>query len=84
MVALLLLGALFPLHIRRSWRAGRNRIAGIVMVSAGAVLIVTAFALYYTGSDTVRPAASWIHTVAGLAAPVFIVVHILTGRRSRP
>ncbi len=83
MVALLLLGALFPLHIRLSWRAAHNRVTGTIMVVTGAILIVTAFGLYYSGSETLRPAASWIHTVVGLALPIFVLVHILTGRRSR-
>jgi len=83
MVTLLLVGALFPLHVRLSWRAARNRIIGTVMLTAVAILIVTAFGLYYSGSDTLRPAASWAHTVVGLALPVLIIAHVLIGRRSR-
>lgn len=83
MVALLLLGALFPLHIRLSWRAGRNRITGTIMLVIGAILIVTAFWLYYSGSDKLRSMVSWIHIVVGLALPVLVLVHALAGRRSR-
>ena len=83
MVTLLLLGALFPLHVRLSWRARRNRTTGIIMATVVAILIVTAFGLYYSGSETVRPAMSWIHTVVGLALPVLVFGHIWFGRRSR-
>jgi hypothetical protein len=82
MVALLLLGALFPLHVRLSWRAQRNRITGVIMLIAGVTLIATAFGLYYFGSEALRPATSWIHTIVGLALPIFVLVHILCGRRS--
>jgi len=83
MATLLLLGALVPLHVRRGWRARRNRIMGVTMVSLNAALILTAFGLYYLGSETLRPWASDLHIAAGLALPVLLVVHILTGRRSR-
>jgi hypothetical protein len=43
MLTLMLLGALFPLHIGRAWRAGKNRVTGIVMLAFNAVLIATAF-----------------------------------------
>jgi hypothetical protein len=84
MVALLLLGALFPLHMRLGWRSRRNRITGPAMVTLNAVLIVTAFGLYYSGSDAVRPFMSNLHLALGFALPALFVVHVLLGRRSRP
>jgi len=84
MLTLLMLGALFPLHIRLGWRSRRNRITGPAMIAFNAVLIVTAFGLYYSGSDTVRPWASDVHIGLGFALPALFVVHILLGRRSRP
>ena len=47
MLALLLLGALIPVHMRRSWRSGKNLVSGSAMAAFNAVLIVTAFGLYY-------------------------------------
>jgi hypothetical protein len=84
MITLLLLGALFPLHMRLGWRSGRNRITGPAMVTFNAVLIVTAFGLYYSGSDAVRPFMSNLHLGLGFALPALFVVHVLLGRRSRP
>jgi hypothetical protein len=81
MVTLLLLGALFPIHIARSWRGRFNRISGSIMVICNAVLIVTAFGLYYLGAETLRPWASDLHIAAGLALPVLIGFHIWLGRR---
>jgi len=82
MAALLLLGALFPLHIRRGWRMGRNRATGTAMVTFNAVLILTAFGLYYFGSELLRPWASRLHIGVGAILPVLFLVHILVGRRS--
>jgi hypothetical protein len=81
MAALLLLGALIPIHVQRAWRGRLNRVTGIAMASANALLIVTAFGLYYAGSDVLRPWISDLHIAIGVIFPAMLVVHILTGRR---
>jgi hypothetical protein len=83
MVTLLLLGALAPLHVRRGWRSGRNRLTGPVMIAINTLLIATAFGLYYAGSDTLRPWISDLHIVVGVALPLGLLVHIWLGRRTR-
>jgi cation transport ATPase len=83
MATLMLLGALVPLHVRRAWRSGRNRRTGPMMVAVNAVLIATAFGLYYAGSDTLRPWISDLHTVVGIALPLALLVHVWRGRRTR-
>jgi hypothetical protein len=83
MVTLILLGALVPLHVQRAWRSRRNRVTGPAMVTVNAVLIATAFGLYYFGLEALRPWMSSVHTVVGIALPVLFVVHVLLGRRSR-
>ena len=81
MVALLLLGALIPVHLLRAWRARKNRISGTTMATFNAILIVTAFGLYYLGSETVRPWMSWIHIGAGVSLALLFPLHIYWGRR---
>lgn len=83
MAMLVLLGALLPLHVRVGWRRGRNRISGILMLASNAVLVGTAFGLYYLGSDTVRHWTSETHTALGFALPLLIAAHVLLGRRGR-
>jgi heme A synthase len=82
MVALMLIGALIPLHLRRAWRARKNRVTGTVMATFNIVLIVTAFGLYYAGSDAVRPWISRLHYGFGLALPILFLVHVVWGRRA--
>jgi hypothetical protein len=82
MVTLLLLGALIPTHLLRAWRSRQNRIAGATMAAANALLVVSAFGLYYAGSDVLRAWISDLHSAVGLIVPVVLVVHIALGRRS--
>ena len=81
MVTLVLLGVLIPVHLLRAWPVGNNRFSGSLMVGLNTVLVVTAFGLYYFGSDTVRPWMSWIHIAVGFSLPVLLALHILLGRR---
>ncbi|HKW95934.1 MAG TPA: hypothetical protein VJX92_28860 [Methylomirabilota bacterium] len=83
MVMLVLLGALLPLHVRIAWRRRRNLASGLVMAGANAVLVVTAFGLYYTGSETLRHWTSELHVVVGLALPLLVAGHVVLGHRSR-
>jgi hypothetical protein len=78
----MLLGALVPLHVRYGWRMRRNRITGSLMAFCNAMLIVTAFGLYYSGSDTIRSWTSDVHIGAGLFLPILFCVHVFVGRRS--
>jgi hypothetical protein len=84
MVALVLLGALIPIHVMRAWRSRRNRVAGAAMVAANVLFVATAFGLYYAGSDTRRPWISDLHIAVGLIFPALIVIHVVTGRRRPP
>ncbi len=83
MVTLLLLGALIPVHLLRAWRRGNNLVMGSVMVALNAILIATAFGLYYLGSEAVRPWMSWVHLAFGVLLPGFLALHIFLGRRQR-
>ena len=76
MAALVLTGMTFEVHMLRAWRSGRNRGSGSVMAAVTAVLIVTAFGLYYSGSDLVRSWVSLIHWGAGLFMPVMLCVGV--------
>ena len=84
MVTLMLFGAMVPIHLLRAWRAKRNRWTGSVMAVLNAILIITAFGLYYLGGEEVRPWMSNIHLGTGFSLPLLLFIHILRGRRARP
>jgi hypothetical protein len=83
MITLIALGTLIPLHVIRGWRADRNLVTGVTMATLNAALIVTAFGLYYLGSERLRLFVSNIHLAAGLAFPLLLFAHIFLGRRQR-
>jgi hypothetical protein len=84
MVTLVLLGALIPTHVLRAWAGRRNWLTGTVMATSNFLLITTAFGLYYAGSDTLRAWISDVHIAVGIAFPVLLTAHVLTGRQSSP
>jgi hypothetical protein len=83
MIALVMIGAMIPLHVQRGWRAGKNRASGAVMIGVNAVLVATAWGLYYAGSDLLRTFVADVHIVVGLALPALVVAHVVLGRRSK-
>src|SRR6266536_1235985 len=62
MLALMLLGALAPLHVQRAWSTRKNRTTGTAMLSFNAVFVATSFGLYYAGAEGFRP---WISGADG-------------------
>ena len=83
MGALVIFGTLLPTHVKRAWRARRNRGNGLLMLIVSGLLIVTGYGLYYLGEEKIRALTSWAHTCMGLAFPVLLAAHIWVGRGSR-
>ncbi len=80
MLALILIGAMMPLHIQRSWRAGKNRVSGSVMIGVNGILVATAWGLYYAASDLLRNFVADVHIAVGLALPALAIGHVVLGR----
>lgn len=83
MIALVVIGTLIPLHIKRGWQARLNRRNGFLQIAFIALLTVSGYALYYAGGESLRAAASYIHAGLGLAFPAMLIWHISSGRRAR-
>jgi len=84
MVILVLVGMLLTGHVRFAWRARRNRGSGSVFLGAFGILTFTGYGLYYAGGETLRAWTSWIHLAVGLALPLFLILHVWLGKRTRP
>jgi hypothetical protein len=82
MIALVLLGAMIPMHLRGFWRAGKNRVSGAAMVGTNAALMITAWGLYYAGSEGLRTFVADVHIAIGIALPALAATHVVLGRRS--
>jgi hypothetical protein len=83
MAALIIFGSLLLGHIRRAWHHHQNRISGGGMVALVILLTLSGYALYYFGGEKSRPIISASHWIIGIAALSLLVLHIVSGRRSR-
>jgi hypothetical protein len=80
---LVVLGTILPGHVTRAWSlrknstqsVRRNVVTGILMLSLVAALALTGYALYYSGSEQLRPYISTGHWVIGLAAAAGFYQH---------
>lgn len=82
MISLIVVGSLFPWHAWRAWKAGRNRASGLIMGVVFLILVGTAWALYYVGTETLRPWLSVIHWGLGLLLVPALLAHVVIGRRA--
>jgi hypothetical protein len=64
MAGLLVLGAVWVLHVRRGWRARRNRRSGGALVAFLGILILTGWALYYVADERAPRRRSCTSTAA--------------------
>ncbi len=74
-------GALFPTHISRAFKARKNRPSGICLLSAVFGLFVTGYLLYYSGGAATRQVSSVIHSAVGIAIALLLALHVYVGRR---
>jgi hypothetical protein len=82
-VMLFFLGSLMNSHIRRALKSARNLASGWAMILTTAVLVITAFGLYYLADERNRSIWSIVHWTIGLGFPILIVAHLALGRVSR-
>ena len=81
--ALLMFGAVLPVHLRSAWIAKRNRLSGTLMLALMSVLMLSGLMLYY-GSEEVRDSVVLTHWIAGFIAFAVFALHLSLGRRSLP
>ena len=75
MAAMVLFGALLARHVPCGWKKRANRISGTGVLVALLWLVVSGYALYYSGSEALRSFASQTHFWVGVALAVVFCVH---------
>jgi len=80
---MLLVGALWSVHMRSGWRRREQRASGLVLGTLLLVLAASAVAVYYLGDEVLGMAAALIHLGAGVALAGPFGWHWLHGRRAR-
>ena len=81
--ALISFGLILGAHVPAGYRTHRSRLSGFLLITVFSVSILTAYGLYYSGSDEWRPTIILTHLISGLSLPVLITAHIVAGRRRR-
>jgi hypothetical protein len=80
--AVFLLGFLTARHVSETWRRPRNRISGLTLIAACAVLALSGYALYYVTLDSAHVVVAKVHEIVGAAAIVFALTHWLSKSRT--
>ncbi|MEM1205863.1 MAG: hypothetical protein AAGN66_21715 [Acidobacteriota bacterium] len=80
---MIVFGWLLSSHVGAGWRVRRMRPVGAALVGMVAFQIVSAYFLYYLGSDVLRRWTSNIHAAVGFLVPAMLVAHLVQGRVRR-
>ena len=80
LLALILIGAALPQPLIVTWKAGRNRRHGVLLVGGLALLLASALGLLY-GLEEWHDTMHWLHAVVGLAMTIVFPWHVWRGRR---
>ena len=68
-------------HLRAGWRVVAQRGAGVGLIFALSLLLLTGLGFYYSANESALPWLRWTHVGAGVALPVVLAWHIVRGRR---
>lgn len=80
---LLVVGALWSVHMRSGWRRHRQRASGLLVGVLLLVLTASAIAVYYIGDETLGTVAALVHLGVGLVLVGPFGWHWVHGRRAR-
>ncbi|HEU4709801.1 MAG TPA: hypothetical protein VFS17_10845 [Methylophilaceae bacterium] len=83
MYALFTAGAMMPGHAHLHWRNQRNRLPGVLMLTALGLLVLTGWLLYYVATEETHGLIGTIHWVIGLVLLGILVWHRTAGLASR-
>ena len=81
-VLLLMVGALWSVHMRSGWRRHRQRTSGLLLGSLLLALAASAVAVYYVGEEALGAAVAIVHLGLGLLLAVAFGWHWVHGRRA--
>lgn len=79
---LLLIGAIWTIHMRNHWRRKENRQSGVDFTILWAVLVITALGIYYFGNPDLSYSSAVIHALLGGLMPLLLWLHRYQGKKS--
>lgn len=72
---MLLVGALWSIHMRAGWRKGRHRCSGLTLALSMPLLALSAVGVYYFGSETLAATAAFVHLGLGILLAITFAWH---------
>jgi hypothetical protein len=78
---LMIIGAILGSHVPEGWLTRRRRPTGVLLLLDLAVIVLTAWGLYYAGSDGWRENLALAHLTSGLLPPFLLAAHVLKRRK---
>ncbi len=76
-------GYLLATHVPIGYRAKRERILGLLLTGVQALLVVSAYYLYYGSDEDRRSLVAWTHLSLGVIYPFIIALHVVFGKNNR-
>ena len=82
-VMMMFLGALFIGHVANTWPIKKQHPMGLTMAIVAALMVISAWLLYYLANEDVRAWVANIHAAMGFLLPAILVIHIHRARRKK-
>lgn len=80
--AMLLIGAVWSVHMRSGWRRYKHRASGLTLAMMLVVLCSSAVAIYYLVDEKLAAFTALLHLAVGMGLAVQFAWHWVRGRRS--
>ena len=79
---MLLYGFMLGGHVKFAWKKKPIAKLGVVLMALPAILMITAYLLYYIADEYSREAVALIHLVMGFILPFILTLHIMAHRKT--
>lgn len=81
-LTLMLIGALWTVHMRAGWVRRENVVAGVLLLVAFGLLAISGLMLYYA-DELAGQIALGLHLMAGLSLPTWLAAHLIGAMSAR-
>lgn len=82
--AMMLIGAIWGIHMRSGWRRRKQRASGLALALVLVGLCASAVAIFYVADETLGALAALLHLALGIVLVAQFGWHWVHGRRSHP
>jgi len=77
---MLTFGYVLGAHVQHAWTNERHKKSGIAIVASNALLMISAYLLYYIAQDEMRDIVEYTHLLVGFSLPFTLFFHVLKSR----